>query len=86
MVAELADRRVLRRIDAGLDDTAPARRPITLADLLTFRLGFGAVFGPARRTRSRWPRRSWSSRPWDPPGPRPAIHRTSGSNGSHACR
>ncbi len=40
---ELADRRVLRAIDSPLDDTVPANRPITLRDLLTFRLGIGAV-------------------------------------------
>jgi CubicO group peptidase (beta-lactamase class C family) len=40
---ELADRRVLRAIDSPLDDTVPATRPITLRDLLTFRLGIGAV-------------------------------------------
>jgi CubicO group peptidase (beta-lactamase class C family) len=40
---ELADRRVLRSIDSTLDDTVPADRPITLRDLLTFRLGLGAV-------------------------------------------
>jgi CubicO group peptidase (beta-lactamase class C family) len=40
---ELADRRVLRTIDGPLDDTVPAKRPITLRDLLTFRLGIGAV-------------------------------------------
>jgi CubicO group peptidase (beta-lactamase class C family) len=40
---ELADRRVLRSIDSPLDDTVPANRPITLRDLLTFRLGLGAV-------------------------------------------
>jgi CubicO group peptidase (beta-lactamase class C family) len=40
---ELADRRVLRAIDGPLDDTVPANRPITLRDLLTFRLGIGAV-------------------------------------------
>ncbi|MDQ1460540.1 MAG: hypothetical protein QOI08_2024 [Actinomycetota bacterium] len=41
---ELANRRVLRRIDGPLDETVPAERPITLRDLLTFRLGFGLVF------------------------------------------
>lgn len=41
---ELADRRVLTRLDAPLTDTVPALRPITLRDLLTFRLGFGQVF------------------------------------------
>src|SRR5688572_14770701 len=40
---ELADRRVLRAIESPLDDTVPASRPITLRDLLTFRLGIGAV-------------------------------------------
>jgi CubicO group peptidase (beta-lactamase class C family) len=40
---ELADRKVLRAIDSPLEDTVPANRPITLRDLLTFRLGIGAV-------------------------------------------
>jgi CubicO group peptidase (beta-lactamase class C family) len=43
---ELANRRVLRRIDGSLDDTLPARRPITLDDLLTLRLGFGILTEP----------------------------------------
>jgi CubicO group peptidase (beta-lactamase class C family) len=38
---ELAGRRVLRRPDGPIDDTVPANRPITLRDVLTFRLGFG---------------------------------------------
>jgi CubicO group peptidase (beta-lactamase class C family) len=40
---ELANRRVLRSIDSELDDTVPARRPITVRDLLTFRSGYGEV-------------------------------------------
>jgi CubicO group peptidase (beta-lactamase class C family) len=40
---ELANRKVLRRLDAPLDDVVPAKRAITLLDLLTFRWGFGAV-------------------------------------------
>jgi CubicO group peptidase (beta-lactamase class C family) len=40
---ELADRRVLSAIDSPLADTLPANRPITLRDLLTFRLGIGSV-------------------------------------------
>jgi len=43
---ELANRRVLRAIGSQLDDTVPAQRPITLRDLLTFRLGIGAVMAP----------------------------------------
>lgn len=40
---ELADRKVLKRIDGALDDTVPAKRAITVRDLLTFRQGIGAV-------------------------------------------
>ncbi len=40
---ELADRKVLRTLESELDDTVPARRPITLRDLLTLRAGIGAV-------------------------------------------
>jgi CubicO group peptidase (beta-lactamase class C family) len=46
LLPELAKRRVLRRIDGPLDDTVPANRPITIEDLLTFRMGFGLVFEP----------------------------------------
>ncbi|MEU7873650.1 serine hydrolase domain-containing protein [Dactylosporangium sp. NPDC049140] len=38
---ELADRRVLRRLDGPLDDTVPARRPITVRDVLTSTFGLG---------------------------------------------
>ncbi|MGW2633843.1 serine hydrolase domain-containing protein [Streptomyces chattanoogensis] len=38
---ELADRRVLKRADGPLDDTVPARRPITVRDLLTSTFGLG---------------------------------------------
>jgi CubicO group peptidase (beta-lactamase class C family) len=47
---ELADRRVLARIDGPLEQTVPARRPITLRDLLTFRLGWGIVLGAPEST------------------------------------
>ncbi|GGO27635.1 serine hydrolase domain-containing protein [Microbispora bryophytorum] len=38
---ELAGRRVLKRIDGPLDDTVPARRPITVRDVLTSTFGLG---------------------------------------------
>jgi CubicO group peptidase (beta-lactamase class C family) len=41
---ELANRRVIRSLERPLDDTVPAARPITLRDLLTMRMGLGAVF------------------------------------------
>jgi CubicO group peptidase (beta-lactamase class C family) len=40
---ELAGRKVLKREDGPLDDTVPAKRPITVRDLLTFRMGFGQM-------------------------------------------
>src|SRR3954470_10930674 len=46
LLPELANRQVLRSLESELDDTVPAKRPITLRDLLTFRLGIGLVFGP----------------------------------------
>ena len=46
LLPELADRRVSKRLDGQLNDTEPANRPITLRDLLTFRMGFGIVMAP----------------------------------------
>jgi CubicO group peptidase (beta-lactamase class C family) len=43
LLPELADRKVLKTIDSELDDTVPAKRPITVRDLLTFRSGYGEV-------------------------------------------
>lgn len=43
ILPELANRKVLKRIDGRLADTVPARRPITVRDLLTFTMGFGIV-------------------------------------------
>ena len=41
LLPELAEPRVLRRMDGPLGDTVPARRAITVRDLLTFTFGFG---------------------------------------------
>ena len=41
---ELAERRVVRRLDGPVDDTVPADREITVEDLLTMRMGFGFAF------------------------------------------
>lgn len=45
LLPELANRKVLKRLDGPLDDTVPARRAITVRDLLTFRMGFGLIMG-----------------------------------------
>jgi CubicO group peptidase (beta-lactamase class C family) len=39
---ELANRRVMKSL-SSLEDTVPAERPITVRDLLTYRMGFGSV-------------------------------------------
>ncbi len=46
LLPELANRRVLARIDGPLDETVPADRPITVEDLLTFRMGYGLIVEP----------------------------------------
>ncbi|MEV0381020.1 serine hydrolase domain-containing protein [Nonomuraea sp. NPDC050643] len=46
LLPELAGGRVLRSVDGPLDDTVPMARAITLRDLLTFRMGTGAVMAP----------------------------------------
>jgi hypothetical protein len=57
LLPELAQRAVLNRIDGPLDDTIPANRPITVEDLLTFRLGHGMVFEPTFQPPYRCTRR-----------------------------
>lgn len=73
LLPELAGRRVLRALDAEIDDTVPARRAITLADLLDFRLGFGAVMAmpgtyPIQVAEADRQLLSIGGPPW-PPGP-----------------
>lgn len=46
LLPELAERRVLTALDAPLDNTVPAERPITVEDLLTCRMGMGAILAP----------------------------------------
>lgn len=43
LLPELADRRVLKRLDGPLDDTVPANGPVTLRQLLTMTFGLGAI-------------------------------------------
>jgi CubicO group peptidase (beta-lactamase class C family) len=50
LLPELADRQVVRSLDAPLTDTVPAQRAITVRDLLTFRLGSGISFGDPQRS------------------------------------
>jgi len=46
LLPELANRRVLTTLTADLDDTVPAERPILVEDLLTCRMGMGAILAP----------------------------------------
>ena len=73
LLPELANRRVLRAIDAELDDTVPAKRPITLEDLLSYRLGFGSVMAPPgsypiQRAEAELGLHSIGGPPWPPVG------------------
>src|SRR5215813_7754313 len=43
LLPELAGRRVLKSLERPVEDTVPARRPISVRDLLTFTFGLGAV-------------------------------------------
>jgi CubicO group peptidase (beta-lactamase class C family) len=43
LLPELAGRRVLKRLDGPIDETVPANRPIIASDLLTLRMGIGAI-------------------------------------------
>jgi len=53
LLPELVGRRVLKRLDGPLDDTVPAKRPISVRDLLTLRMGFGYIMEPASMDPSR---------------------------------
>ena len=68
---ELADRRVLRSLDGPLDDTVPAKRAITVDDLLTFRMGFGTIMAPPDtypiQTAERELQLGTLGPPWPPP-------------------
>jgi CubicO group peptidase (beta-lactamase class C family) len=71
LLPELAHRRVLRAIDSELDDTVPASRPITVEDLLSFRLGFGTVMAPPgsypiQRAEAELGLQSIGGPPWPP--------------------
>lgn len=52
LAPELANRRVLKAMDGPLDDTVPANRPITLEDVMSFRLGWGIDFAETPFTRA----------------------------------
>ncbi len=82
---ELSGRRVLRSHDAELSDTVPAARPVTVEDVLSFRLGFGCIFTPQALPVSR-PRRNSGSRRSARRGRRRRSLPTSGSPGSAASR
>jgi len=74
LLPELADRRVLRRIDGPLEDTVAAVRPITVRDLLTFRMGFGMVMAepdstPLLRAMGGLRLGQGPPAPQEPPGP-----------------
>jgi CubicO group peptidase (beta-lactamase class C family) len=70
---ELAQPRVLRTLESSLDDTVPARRPITVEDVLSFHLGFGSIMSggpdgpyPIQRAEDELDLKTLGP-PWPPP-------------------
>jgi CubicO group peptidase (beta-lactamase class C family) len=67
---ELAEPRVLRTLESGLDDTVPAERPITVENVLSFHLGFGSIMtpgtSPIQRAESELGLKTLGP-PWPPP-------------------
>jgi CubicO group peptidase (beta-lactamase class C family) len=67
---ELAEPRVLRTLESELDDTVPADRPITVEDVLSFRLGWGSVMAapdtyPIQRAEAELGLKTFTP-PWPP--------------------
>jgi len=58
---EIANRRVLRQTEGPLTDTVPARRPITVRDLLSFTLGSASCSITRCRSSAPSTRISWST-------------------------
>jgi CubicO group peptidase (beta-lactamase class C family) len=47
LLPELAGQRVLASVDGPLEETVPANRPVSIEDLLTFRMGTGLLTEPS---------------------------------------
>jgi CubicO group peptidase (beta-lactamase class C family) len=84
MLPELANRKVLQRLDGPVNDTVPAYRPISVRDLLTFRMGFDIMMAPPGRIRSKRPSATSSSAKGRP-SRRHRQRRMSGSAGWGPC-
>ncbi|WP_214405549.1 serine hydrolase domain-containing protein [Pseudonocardia lacus] len=67
----LADQRVLRALDGPPEDTVPARRAVTVEDLLTMRMGFGFAWESDCPTVDRAVGLGLGFGPPDPTGPPP---------------
>jgi CubicO group peptidase (beta-lactamase class C family) len=70
---ELADRRVLRSLEGPLDDTVRVARAITVEDLLSFRLGFGAIMAPPGTYRIQEAEAELDLKTLGPPWPPPPF-------------
>jgi CubicO group peptidase (beta-lactamase class C family) len=70
---ELAEPRVLRSLDSDLEDTVPARRPITVEDVLSFRLGWGSIMAPPDTHPIQRAENDLGLRTFGPPWPPPDM-------------
>ena len=74
LLPELARPRVLRALDAEVDDTVAAVRAITVEDLLTYRMGFGTVMAPPDTYPIQTAEAPLELRTLGPPWPPDAAH------------
>jgi CubicO group peptidase (beta-lactamase class C family) len=66
---ELSEPRVLRSLESEVDDTVPADGPITVEDVLSFRLGWGLVMAPPDTFPIQRAERELNLRTFGPPWP-----------------
>ena len=70
---EMAARRVMRTPDGPIDDTVPAKRAITVRDLLSFRMGFGVLMRAPGSTPIQRAEEALQLRTMGPPWPPPHL-------------
>lgn len=73
LLPELAGRPVLRELAGPVEDTVPARRPVSVRDLLTFRAGFGMILAPPGEYPILAAEQALELRSVGPPAPGPAL-------------
>ena len=67
LLPELASPRVLKRLDGPIDETVPAAREVWVEDLMSMRLGIGAIMAPGEfPINAAMAERGIAPGPWEP--------------------